>query len=174
MATAPMRQTSQVSKNEATTFSLRGAPLLKKGATMESVGLADNLWAHVKIYSCGGENGLHKHDKEDHVFLVLQGKAIFEFGDGSKKVAAPFEGVFLPRGTLYRFQADPADNLVMFRVGGAQVTNPADVDSRFKMPRELMGARTDKESREADYKSASNGAHSEPVEIWPGRFFAGE
>ena len=53
-------------------FSMRNLPLLEGGATMELLGLSPMLWAHSKVYSSGGENALHSHDIEDHVFLILQ------------------------------------------------------------------------------------------------------
>ena len=46
------------------------------------------LWAHSKVYSKGGENALHSHDIEDHVFLVLQGEASFFFGDEVRPMSA--------------------------------------------------------------------------------------
>src|SRR6202012_123138 len=83
---------------EAVRFSMRGEPLLASGATMRSLGTAGNLWAHSKVYSTGGQNGMHCHDVEDHCFVVLQGEATFQFGDGSSLTARPFEGVMLPKG----------------------------------------------------------------------------
>ena len=87
-------------------FSMRNTPLLEGGATMELVGLAPMLWAHTKVYSSGGENALHSHEIEDHIFLILQGTATFHFGDGSTCQAGQYEGVTIPRVTMYRFQAN--------------------------------------------------------------------
>ena len=42
-------------------FTARGAPLLAKGATMELLGRAPQLWLHLKVYAEGGENSLHFH-----------------------------------------------------------------------------------------------------------------
>ena len=156
-------------------FSMRGLPLLSSGATMGSLGNTGHLWAHSKVYSSGGENALHKHDIEEHLFLVLQGEATFYFGDGSTRVARPFEGVMLPKGTLYRFVANEASgNLVMIRVGSALITRPNDVDPRYNVPRELLEGRTNKENRVADGEAKDNGAHSQKVAFLPGQFFAAD
>ena len=102
-------------------FSLRGLPLLATGMTTTAIARADNLWIHAKVYSRGGENAMHAHEFEDHAFVVLQGEAIFEFADGSKRRVRPYEGVLLPKGSFYRFEARGLDNLVMVRIGGAQI-----------------------------------------------------
>ncbi len=156
-------------------FSMRGLPLLASGATMGSLGNTGHLWAHSKVYSSGGENALHKHDAEDHLFLVLQGEATFHFGDGSSRVARPFEGVMLPKGTLYRFVANESSgNLVMIRVGSALITRPDDVDPRYNVPRELLTGRTTREDKVADGEAKANGAHAQVVEVLPGQFFAAD
>jgi mannose-6-phosphate isomerase-like protein (cupin superfamily) len=153
-------------------FSMRGEPLLASGATMRSLGTAENLWAHVKVYSTGGENGMHCHDVEDHCFVVLQGESTFQFGDGSTLVARPFEGVMLPKGTFYRFRANPVGNLVMIRMGGAQVTSPDDIDPKYGAPREITRQRIGVDSQYFDGESAANGAHSQPTKVLPDQFFA--
>jgi mannose-6-phosphate isomerase-like protein (cupin superfamily) len=154
-----------------TVFSLRGVPLLKSGATMALAGRAPNLWAHIKVYSSGGENALHQHEREDHCFLVLQGKATFFFGDGTTRQVQAFEGVVLPRKTLYRFEADPGENLVLFRVGGAALNSPGDFDPDLNYPRELLETRTSHSGTTAAGDAAKNGAHSQAVEMLPGEFF---
>ena len=151
---------------------MRGLPLLESGATMACLGSAPALWAHSKVYSTGGENALHSHDIEDHCFLVLQGEATFDFGDGSQVVVRPFEGVVLPRGTMYRFTANPVGNLVLFRVGGAQIADSGDVDPRYGMPREALTSRRRTDGTEGD--AGTGGAHAKPTVFKPGAFFAAE
>jgi mannose-6-phosphate isomerase-like protein (cupin superfamily) len=155
-------------------FSMRGLPLLSSGATMASLGRAKALWAHSKVYSTGGENSLHSHETEDHCFMVLQGEATFHFGDGSSFVARPFEGVVLPRGTLYRFASSSEENLVMFRVGSALVANSDDVDPHFQMPREALNSRSAANGQYADGLAKKNGAHSQPTVFIEGAFFCPE
>ena len=36
-----------------------------------------NMTVVLKTYAAGGENGLHAHTNEDHVFLILEGGATF-------------------------------------------------------------------------------------------------
>jgi len=51
------------------------AQLLEQGRTNTLLARTDNMWATLKVYASGGENGLHMHPHEDHTFVVLQGKA---------------------------------------------------------------------------------------------------
>jgi hypothetical protein len=140
---------------------------------MEALGIAPALWAHSKVYSTGGENALHSHDIEDHVFLVLQGQAHFVFGDGSTRTVRAFEGVMVPRGTLYRFQAVPEHgNLVMFRVGGGNVKDSTDLDPRFNIPREALQSRKDPSGQAAKGDATRNGTAARPTVYRQGAFFA--
>lgn len=99
---------------------MRGLPLLAQGTANHPLATVDNLWVSVKVYASGGENALHAHMVEDHAFVVLQGKATFFFADGSRCEVLPFEGVMLPKGTQYKFEAAEDENLVLLRMGGAQ------------------------------------------------------
>lgn len=154
-------------------FSMRNLPLLEGGATMELLGLAPMLWAHSKVYSAGGENALHSHEIEDHVFLVLQGRATFHFGDGSSSEVRAFEGVTVPRGVRYRFNAVESEgNLVMFRVGAALVKDSKDLDPRFAIPREALKSRADSQGNYAAGDAKKNGVAAQPTVFKPGAFFA--
>lgn len=156
-------------------FSLRNLPLLEGGATMELVGLAPMLWAHSKVYSAGGENALHSHDIEDHVFLILQGRATFHFGDGSQTEARAFEGVTVPRGVKYCFHAHEEEgNLVMFRVGAAAVADSSDLDPRFHMPREALKSRADPQGQYAAGDARKNGVAAQPTVFKTGAYFAAD
>ena len=104
-----------------TKFSLRGTPLLAAGSTMDLVGKAPCLWAHLKVYSEGGENGVHAHPYEDHLFLVLAGEATFIDDAGTETVVGVHEGMVVPRSTYYAFHSSGEGNLVLLRVG-----SPAD------------------------------------------------
>lgn len=154
-------------------FSMRNLPLLDDGATMDLLGLSPMLWAHSKVYSSGGENALHSHEIEDHVFLVLQGQAIFHFGDDSTTTVRAFDGVTVPRGTQYRFTADEAyGNLVMFRVGAALVKDSADLHPKFGIPNEAMQSRSDSDGRHAAGDAKKNGTAAKPTVFRPNAFFA--
>jgi len=109
-----------VAVDRAEIFSMRNLPLLEQGTTYDSLATAENLWAAVKVYASGGENALHSHAGEDHIFIVMQGKAVFTFGDGRTSIVRQHEGVMIPKNVTYKFEADEAENLVMVRVGGGE------------------------------------------------------
>jgi len=154
-------------------FSMRNLPLLEGGATMDLLGLSPMLWAHSKVYSAGGENALHSHDIEDHLFFILQGKATFHFGDGSTTEAGTFEGVMVPRGTRYRFHAhEELGNLVMLRVGAAPVKDSSDLHPKFAIPNEALRSRADSQGQYAAGDAPKNGTASQPTVFKAGAFFA--
>ena len=107
------------------------APLLRTGVRDHPMFDSDLLWCHLKIYAEGGENDLHAHPKEDHAFLVLEGSARFENGAGEELPVGKFDGVFVPRGALYRFTNSGEGNLVMLRIGaGSNSHAPGKGDER--------------------------------------------
>ena len=63
----------------ATTFKLE-AELLDQGRTMDLLARSGVLAAHIKVYAEGGENAMHAHTQEDHLFVVLGGEATFHLG----------------------------------------------------------------------------------------------
>jgi mannose-6-phosphate isomerase-like protein (cupin superfamily) len=109
-----------VAVDKAVLFSMRNLPLLEQGTTYDGLATAENLWASIKVYASGGENAMHSHGGEDHIFIVLQGKATFTFGDGRTSVVGKYEGVMIPKDVQYKFEADEAENLVLLRVGGGE------------------------------------------------------
>jgi mannose-6-phosphate isomerase-like protein (cupin superfamily) len=106
----------------AQTFRLKTA-LLKKGrthrviASSEGDGHAMNI--AIKCYAEGGENEFHTHTHEDHTFIVLQGRAIFHQPDLPDKELGRNEGILLPGGAFYKFEAVPGEPLVLLRVGNS-------------------------------------------------------
>lgn len=165
-------QSSPAAKNGALKFSARGLPLLSAGASFDSLATAENLWLSVKVYSSGGENALHKHMREDHAFVVLAGKATFHFGDGSSCEALPFEGVMLPKGTLYRFEASPEQNLVLLRIGAAQrQTTGIDDLQKHGSPMELKGHTYDEDGSHKDGRAPKTGTPSQKLVPVPGKLF---
>jgi mannose-6-phosphate isomerase-like protein (cupin superfamily) len=102
---------------EATKFSLK-VPLLSKGRTMDLLAMTETFRADIKVYAEGGENTLHTHAEEDHLFLVLQGQATFHLNLPEEVVIVNrHEGVLVPKGAYYWFQSTGDENLVLFRVG---------------------------------------------------------
>jgi mannose-6-phosphate isomerase-like protein (cupin superfamily) len=100
----------------------------------------------LKAYASGGENALHAHVKEDHVFVVLQGAARFYGKNGALGALRRYQGIMLPRGSFYRFEADEAEPLVMLRIGAADLRPD---------PREAF-ARVDLDGRDMDAYSKEN------------------
>lgn len=100
-------------------FSMRLVPVLSQGQITEKLATAEHLWAHIKVYQDGGENALHSHPTEDHLFFVLSGQAMFEDGDATEMLVGALEGIMLPAGVTYRFRVTGGENLVMLRVGAS-------------------------------------------------------
>lgn len=100
----------------ATKFKLR-TQLLKQGRTTDLVSRTDNMRVHIKVYASGGENGLHNHTSEDHFHLVLDGSARFYGPRGEEVDCGKYEGIMLPAGSFYRFNATSKEPLVLLRVG---------------------------------------------------------
>lgn len=156
----------------ATKFSMRGLPLLTQGASFDPVSTADNLWLSVKVYASGGENALHAHSVEDHAFVVLQGRATFHFADGSTCEALQYEGVMLPKGTFYRFEAGEEENLVLLRIGGAQRKDLANRKlQKHGTPMELQATTYDYDGGKKDARDPKTGTPALPIIVKPGAFF---
>ncbi len=164
-----------IGETGAKKFSMRGLPMLSQGTSFDALATAENLWLSVKAYASGGENSLHAHTREDHAFVVLQGKATFHFADGSHCEAQPFEGVMLPKNTLYRFQADEKENLVLLRIGAAQ-RQTAGIDQLQKhgSPMELKGTTLDDDGTPKVSRAGRAKTPNPPAIVIPGKFFPRE
>lgn len=128
-----------VAVEEAVVFSMRNQPLLEQGTTYDSLATAENLWAAIKVYASGGENALHSHAGEDHIFVIMQGKATFTFADGRTRVVRQHDGVMIPKNVQYKFEADEAENLVLLRVGGGERTVKGLADlTPFGTPKDVV------------------------------------
>jgi mannose-6-phosphate isomerase-like protein (cupin superfamily) len=108
-------------------FKLR-TQLLKEGRTTDLISSTDNMRVHVKVYASGGENGLHNHTDEDHFHLVLQGSALFYGPRGEEVHCGPWEGLMLPAGSFYRFNATSDEPLVLLRVGARAAEQTSEHD----------------------------------------------
>jgi mannose-6-phosphate isomerase-like protein (cupin superfamily) len=96
------------------------AKLPKEGRTNQVLGASRNMNVVLKTYASGGENELHAHSNEDHVFVVMQGKAVFYGPRGEKREVGRNDCVLLPAFSLYWFHAkEDAEPLVMLRIGAA-------------------------------------------------------
>ena len=120
-ADAIVRSSGEVGKSArerkvGTKFTLR-APLLDQGRSDTTIASTDNMVARLKVYASGGENGLHTHPHEDHMFLILAGSARFYDKDGNETDVPTHSGIMLPAGAYYRFEATSTEPLVLMRVG---------------------------------------------------------
>jgi quercetin dioxygenase-like cupin family protein len=97
-------------KNQPSFFHLR-AQLPRQGRTDTPMAATDRMWVVLKTYASDGENELHAHPNEDHVFLVLQGEAEFFGPKGELKRVKKHDGAF------YWFKAIGEEPLVMARIG---------------------------------------------------------
>lgn len=106
--------------------------LVKEGHTRDLLAETDLMTLRIHCYAPGiGENALHAHTKEDHIFLVLQGTAQFNTGRNGKGVinATKHQAIVLPAGCYYQFRNSGVEPLVMTRIGagsdkGDQRLNP--------------------------------------------------
>ena len=77
----------------------------------------------------GGENGLHAHVNEDHMFVVMQGRATFYGPNGEEQELGKNQGIMLPAHVYYNFQSTAPEPLVLLRIGcrvGPPDSNPND------------------------------------------------
>ena len=163
----------QASTDRQMKFSMRDLPLLQQGTTYDPLATAENLWASVKVYAGGGENALHSHAAEDHLFVIMQGRATFHFGDGSSTDVRQFEGVMIPKNVQYRFEADAAENLVLLRVGGgAREGKGVEKLSAHGTPLDVNAAMTYADGATKLGDEARNGESGRQRIYAPGAFFA--
>jgi mannose-6-phosphate isomerase-like protein (cupin superfamily) len=104
---------------EAKVVQLR-TQLVREGHTRDLLAETDLMTLRIHCYAPGiGENALHAHTKEDHIFIVLQGTAQFNTGRDGKTVvnAARNHAVVLPAGSYYQFCNSGQESLVMARIG---------------------------------------------------------
>ena len=116
-------------------FKMR-AQMLDQGRTNTALARTDNMWATLKVYASGGENALHTHPHEDHTFIVLQGSARYYDADGGHTDVGKHQGIMLPAGAYYWFEATSKEPLVLVRVGCR--AGPQDASGRLNIHGEPM------------------------------------
>ncbi|MGF6368003.1 mannose-6-phosphate isomerase-like protein (cupin superfamily) [Paraburkholderia sp. RAU6.4a] len=95
------------------------ARLPLQGRTNQVLGASPYMNVVLKTYASGGENEIHAHTNEDHVFVVFQGGATFLGPRGEQRLVGKNDCVLVPAGALYSFHANEGEPLVMLRVGAA-------------------------------------------------------
>src|SRR3954469_10874025 len=92
--------------------------MVSQGHTKRLLAETDMMTFHMHCYGPkGGENGLHAHMEEDHIFVVLQGEAQFSGLNGLLPVLKKNQALMLPRGCFYSFSNEGTEPLVMIRFG---------------------------------------------------------
>jgi mannose-6-phosphate isomerase-like protein (cupin superfamily) len=94
--------------------------LVKDGHTRFILAETDLMTFRIHCSAPGiGENALHAHTKEDHIFVVLDGTAQFNTGRDGKTVmnAEKNHAVVLPAGSYYQFCNSGQTPPVMARIG---------------------------------------------------------
>jgi mannose-6-phosphate isomerase-like protein (cupin superfamily) len=77
-----------------------------------------------KLVKLQGEFVWHRHDHTDEVFLVLEGKLVIEFRDGSVALA-PGEMFVVPKGTEHRPVAEGECSVLLVEPRGVVNTGDA-------------------------------------------------
>jgi mannose-6-phosphate isomerase-like protein (cupin superfamily) len=115
---AAARETDSAPEPEI--LSLR-TQLVSAGHTKQLLAATDLMTLHIHCYGPkGGENGMHAHLDEDHVFLVLQGEAQFRGLAGPLPPVGKNQALFLPKGAHYSFSNEATEPLVMARFGATE------------------------------------------------------
>ena len=110
-------------------FHLR-TPLLKEGRLDTVVAKTREMTVTMKCYAEGGENELHTHVAEDHIFVVLDGEARFFGKEGETSVLGRNQGILVPAGWYYRFESCGDRPLVMLRVGAGDGAARVNIDGQ--------------------------------------------
>ncbi len=101
------------------------------------LGATDHMHIVLKTYACGGENEIHAHPGEDHLFVVWQGRALFRGPHGEAREVGPKDCVLVPAMAYYSFVALGEQHLVMLRIGAA--VDPQNIDRLSRL--DIDGAR---------------------------------
>src|SRR5437667_10225039 len=125
-------------------FKMR-AQMLAKGRTNTALARTENMWATLKVYASGGEHGLHTHPNEDHAFIVLQGKARYYDAAGGHTDLGKHEGLMLPAGSYYWFEAISQEPLVLIRIGCR--VGPQDASGRLNVAGESVPGDSEEHKR---------------------------
>ena len=109
--------TEAVSIHAPQFFDLK-TPFLDQGRSRKNAAASEVMTIVGMVYAEGGENAMHNHINEDHVFLIMQGQATFHIEtDDNITVVNKYGGVLIPQGCNYWFTSTGDENLVMARVG---------------------------------------------------------
>jgi mannose-6-phosphate isomerase-like protein (cupin superfamily) len=107
--------------------------LVSAGHTKTLLAQTDLVTFHLHCYAPGGgENGLHAHTGEDHIFVALQGEANFRSREGELPTLRKHQAIVIPRGSFYSFSNDGTEPLVLVRFGASRDKSDARLDPEGK------------------------------------------
>jgi mannose-6-phosphate isomerase-like protein (cupin superfamily) len=130
--------------------------LVSSGHTKDLLARTDGVTFHIHCYGPkGGENGLHAHVDEDHIFVVLAGEAHFSGLNGPLPVLRKNQALMLPKGCFYSFSNEGSEPLVMIRFGA--------------MDKDAAGGRLDPQGKPIPGRGKQAGA--KPPAFIDGKFF---
>jgi len=75
--------------------------------------------AIVRLGLFEGEFHWHKHDVEDELFFVLEGKLLLDIPGGTKELT-PWQGYTVPAGVLHRTRAEVRTVVIMVEKAGVK------------------------------------------------------
>jgi mannose-6-phosphate isomerase-like protein (cupin superfamily) len=92
-------------------------PEFERGKQVVLLACTDRLLVNVQVLKEGGENNLHKHPHLDGLWMVLKGRVRF-YGENDVLIGdyGPYEGVLIPRGSLYWFESSGDEDLELLQV----------------------------------------------------------
>lgn len=125
-------------------------------APKSAVPLVRTEWAQlaVQVLREGGENNLHSHAHVEGHYFVLRGRVRFyTTGDELVGELGPNEGIVIPRGYPYWFEAVPGEELELMRFGSSDV--PMTPESRFFNRTNLEALKPNQSPRLAERGAAS-------------------
>jgi mannose-6-phosphate isomerase-like protein (cupin superfamily) len=95
--------------------------LISSGMTRELLAKGDHSTLRIHVYATGlGEDhGMHAHIEEEHMFVVLSGRAQFVSLDGKLPELKKNQGLYLPKGCFYEFYNPGDEPLVLLRFGAS-------------------------------------------------------
>ena len=114
-----MLEIGRFAENRGPSFFPIRAKLPRVGRTNQVLGASRQISVVLKTYASGGENELHAHTNEDHLFVVLNGAATFVGPKGETRDVKKNDCVLIPCGALYKFHAKEVEPLVLLRIGAA-------------------------------------------------------
>lgn len=95
--------------------------LVSQGHTRRLLAQTDLTTLRIHCYAPGiGENALHAHMNEDHIFVVLDGTALFSGLEGEIARLTKHQAIVLPKGCFYQFSNCGESPLVMARFGASR------------------------------------------------------